>query len=81
MRLVRSFVSKMVSIWSSLSSGSYRVAAPPLEAFDPASLHGWPVDAGVCGMTVRAHLEHERLAKGAGGEFSSTCAAAHLGQY
>ena len=79
-KLVMSFVSKLVSIWSSCSSGSGRAESPALEALDPTPLHERALDAGVRGMTVRAHLEYERFPYGARREFVPACATAHVGR-
>jgi hypothetical protein len=74
-----SLVSKMVSIWSSYSSGGGSTESPALEALDPTPLHERTLASGVRGMTVRAHLQYERFSYRARREFVATCVAAHVG--
>ena len=59
MKAATTLSSKMVLIFSSLCSGRRRSRASALEALDPATTHGFALDARVRRMTLRADVEHE----------------------
>jgi hypothetical protein len=63
-----------------LSSSGDRTESPSLEALDATPAGNRSLHAGVRGMTVRAHFEHELLAHGAGGELVPARATAHVGR-
>jgi len=63
-----------------LSSSGDRTESPSLEALDATPAGNRSLHAGVRGMTVRAHIEHELVAHGAGGELVPARATAHVGR-
>jgi hypothetical protein len=63
-----------------LSSSSDGTEPPSLEALDATPAGNRSLHAGVRGMAVRAHLEHELVAHGAGGELVPARATAHVGR-
>src|SRR4029079_12387025 len=79
-RSMSSFVSQMVLIVFSSSSGRCDARSAPLEALDATSLRDRAFDARVRGMTVRADLDGERDLHGSCGEFVPTGATAHVGR-
>jgi len=65
---------------SLLPSSSDCAEPPSLEALDTAAARDRSLHAGVRGVTLRAHLEHELVAHGAGGELVPARATTHVGR-
>jgi hypothetical protein len=63
-----------------LPSSSDCAEPPSLEALGTAAARNRSLHAGVRGVTPRAHLEHELVAHGAGGELVPARATTHVGR-
>jgi len=71
----------MVLISSSFFSGRRRSGASELEALDPATAHGFALDARVRRMTLCTHVEHELRTRGSDSERIAAGVAAHVRHY